>query len=325
MNCLPGWRMVISMAALAACLQGCGEYGAVDCSSQSSYDHSLADVLSRIDDRYPGQSVAVREFLHDKSGGATVVKEVCDLDAEHLAALGEKYAAKGTMGQLMDTVSSGIDEAGKAVENFLKGDDNSSGKPVKPAAPSAGNPKSEFSGDSVKTYTVPKVDCRYGDFYQKSLDAVFRDLGSRSPSAAIEVKKRLRARHQEAGLGNAMDQELCDRNTHDLTAFLAPDLVNDIDWTYKTDAEVSRDSWRKAGADLSTAMTEAGKNIDSALSEAGKSIDNALTEAGDALESGWNNVREGVDGYFDQRRADKEKAKKEQERHEDSAKSGSGK
>ena len=316
MKYLPGWRMIISMTALAACLQGCGEYGAVDCSSQSFYDHSLADVLSRVDDRYPGQSAAVREFLHDKSGSATVVKEVCDLDAEHLAALGEKYAGKGTMGQLMDTVSSGIDEAGKAVDNFLKGDSNSTEKPVKPAqssGASAGNPRSEFSRDSVKTYTVPKVDCRYGDFYQKSLDAVFRDLGARSPSAAIEVKKRLKARHQESGLGNAMDQELCDKNTHDLTAFLAPDLVNGIDWNYKTDAETSRDSWRKAGQELSAAMTEAGKTID-----------NALSEAGDALESGWNNVRDGVDGYFEERRAGKEKAKQEQVRKEEAAKSGSG-
>ena len=55
------------------------------------------------------------------------------------------------------------------------------------------------------------------------------------------------------------------------------------------------------------------EDLENALNEAGKSIDNALTEAGDALESGWNSMRDGVDSYFEQRKADKEKAKKEEE------------
>jgi hypothetical protein len=296
-----------AVISLAPFLQACGEYGAVDCYSQKTYDRSLADVLGQIDDRYPGQSRQVRQYLHEKSKDASMVKEVCNMDAEHLAALVEKRNARGTMEQIADSVSSSLDEAGKAVKDFFSDDDDDDAagkeqqKPAKPNTAS-GAPKSEIGKEGIKTYTVPRVDCRYGDFYQKSLDAIFRDLGARSPSASLEVKKRLKARNMESGRGNAMDQELCDKTTREFTAFLAPDLVNGIDWSYKTDSEVFRDSWTKAGEDL-----------ENALNEAGKSIDNALTEAGDALESGWNSMRDGVDSYFEQRRADKEKAKKEEE------------
>ena len=296
-----------AVISLAPFLQACGEYGAVDCSSQKTYDRSLADVLGQIDDRYPGQSRQVRQYLHEKSKDTSMVQDVCNMDAEHLAAAVEKRNAKGTMEQFADSVSSSLDEAGKAVKEFFS-DDSDDGKtqdkPAKPSKPNtaSGAPKSEIGKDGIKTYTVPRVDCRYGDFYQKSLDAIFRDLGSRSPSASLEVKKRLKTRNMESGRGSTMDQELCDKTTREFTAFLAPDLVDSIDWSYKTDSEVFRDSWTKAGEDL-----------ENALSEAGKSIDNALTEAGDALESGWNSMRDGVDSYFEQRRADKEKAKKEEE------------
>ncbi len=299
----------IAIVALLTFLQGCGGASNVDCSSQKSYDSSLADVLGAIDDKYPNKASNVRKFVHDRSNGTEPLKEICGLGVDELANKAGNYqenSLKQAVNDFGDAVSDTFSEIGSAVMGLFSSDkssqnassvntsnSNASKDPnggaviVEEGNPSYVNPKTTNTTQNknpnksiFETTTVPKIDCQYGDHYQRSLKAVFKDLEKRSPDVAKEVQKRLKAKHMESGLGNSMDQELCGMTPRDLTTYVASDLVNKVNWDYATDRENANNAWGKLGDDMK-------KQLDA---------------AGDSLEEGWNNMKKNVDGYFEERK-----------------------